>query len=397
MKYEKLSEEDLAKALESLQTGAASDISRDQLQTALHELQVHQIELEMQNRELREAQQELEESRDRYADLYDFAPVGYLTLDEAGRILEINLTGASILGRERSFLLGNPFMRYVHRTDDARLREHLQSTFQKTEKTTTEVRLATKNGDEVHVHLQSIAALEKDRKRCRSAMTDITAKINAERELREANDRLENKVQERTAQLDASLREKEALLKEVHHRIKNNLQVIASLLNMQSKQIKDGPTAEIFRESQQRVKAMALLHEELYGSANLASIELASYLRKLTALLFKSYQGSSKQIKLEVQAEEIFLDIDRAVPCGLIVNELVSNALKYAFLPRLLAERKDVLNEIRIALQAHPHGEVAPKISDNGVGLPDGFDFRHTESLGLQLVNTFNRTASRHY
>lgn len=205
----------------------------------------------------------------------------------------------------------------------------------------------------------------------------------------------------------ASLLEKETLLKEIHHRVKNNLQIISSLLRLQSRQIQDLQTLELFKESQNRVQAMALIHEKLYQSSNLAQIDFQQYITTLVKELFRSYDAHRRGISfrvninaLEAGLEDIsttgqitykqnppLLAIDTAIPCGLMINELVSNSLKYAF-------PDNRSGEICINLQFGEPQLISPieayqfilTIRDNGIGLPNAFDFRNTKSLGLQLV-----------
>ena len=187
-------------------------------------------------------------------------------------------------------------------------------------------------------------------------------------------------------QIKASLLEKEVLLKEIHHRVKNNLQIISSLLNLQSGYIGDEQVSQMFKESQNRVRSMALIHEKLYQSENLARIDFAEYVRDLTNYLFRMYGASSYGIKLEINADDVSLDIDMAIPCGLIVNELVSNSLKYAF--PIEPRQSESKGTIRIGLNSDNNGKLTLIVSDNGIGLPEGLDYRKTGSLGLQLVNT---------
>ena len=182
-------------------------------------------------------------------------------------------------------------------------------------------------------------------------------------------------------QIKASLREKEVLLKEIHHRVKNNLQVISSLLNLQSRYIEDQSVLELFQESQNRVRSMALIHEKLYRSQDLARINFAEYIRNLATHLVRSYRANSGPVSLKVDANDVSLSIDAAVPCGLIINELVSNSLKYAF-------KDGREGEIRIELRSDRDRQVTLIVADNGVGFPKDLDFRYTESLGMQLVNT---------
>jgi PAS domain S-box-containing protein len=184
--------------------------------------------------------------------------------------------------------------------------------------------------------------------------------------------------------LKASLREKEVLLKEIHHRVKNNLQVISSLLKLQAGYIRDKQTLEILQESQNRVRAMALIHEKLYQSKDLAKTDFAEYVRNLTRDIARSY-GSPHNIQLKINIAEIRLSIDAAIPCGLIINELVSNSLKYAF-PLNFAVHKTC--EISICLRVMSLESYVLTIADNGIGLPEHIDIYNTPSLGLQLVCT---------
>ena len=188
-------------------------------------------------------------------------------------------------------------------------------------------------------------------------------------------------VTERTraeARLRTSLAEKEVLLKEVHHRVKNNLQFVSSLLALQSAKIKDPKLASAIKESQQRVRAMALMHEQLYRGPNLASIPIARHITALCADLCRSYSVDPDRIALDLRVADMPLDLDRAIRCGLIVNELVSNAIQHAF----PAGRR---GRVTVRLDAIG-GYYELAVSDDGVGLPAGLDPLHTPSLGLQLV-----------
>ena len=179
----------------------------------------------------------------------------------------------------------------------------------------------------------------------------------------------------------ASLKEKEVLLKEIHHRVKNNLQVISSLLNLQANQIRDKETAQVFRDSQSRVKAMSLVHERLYQSSDLARIDFAGYVQDVTRHLLRSYQSGPRGVRLKVDVDPVSFNIDTAIPCALIINELVSNSLKYAF-----PNGKD--GEILIQLNQTDTDDLNLCISDNGIGFPQGISWEKTDSLGLQLVRS---------
>jgi two-component system, sensor histidine kinase PdtaS len=184
--------------------------------------------------------------------------------------------------------------------------------------------------------------------------------------------------------LKDSLQEKEILLKEIHHRVKNNLQVVASLLDIQASYCKDPEVLEMFRESRDRVHAIGIIHERLYLSKNLDRIDLGEYLQALASDLFDSYGTNREFVRLEVIAMPVPANIDTANSCGLIVHELVSNALKHAF-------QKNAPGAITIEVQTRIEEEtplIVVIVRDNGKGFPTNIDFRATESLGLQLVIT---------
>ena len=183
------------------------------------------------------------------------------------------------------------------------------------------------------------------------------------------------------AQLRGTLREKDVLLKEIHHRVKNNLQVISSLLNLQAAHVEDPQALQMFADSRDRIKSMALIHEKLYQSGNLARVSFGQYITGLTDQLLRAHAARPDAVALRREVEDISLDIDAAIACGLIVNELVSNALKHAF-----PDARQ--GEIVIRLHADQDGCVTLVVADNGVGLPPGTDLRAAETLGLQLVST---------
>lgn len=181
-------------------------------------------------------------------------------------------------------------------------------------------------------------------------------------------------------QLKASLVEKEILLKEIHHRVKNNLQVISSLLYLQSKGSDDTRVLGLLSESRHRLRSMALIHEQLYQTEHLDRVLAPRYLRSLTSYLFRSHSDHSGLVKLRLDIDSIWLTIDVAVPCGLLVNELLSNALKHAFAP-------GTPGETLVALKSSGKGDLRLVVADNGIGLPPDLDLQDPSGLGLQLVD----------
>jgi PAS domain S-box-containing protein len=182
------------------------------------------------------------------------------------------------------------------------------------------------------------------------------------------------------ANLRQSLKEKEVLLKEVHHRVKNNLQVISSILNLQKAYVRDKKTLELLHDSQNRIKSMAFVHESLYQTKDFSNINFSDYIGNVTRNLMHSYASPESPPELELDLAPIQLNLDIAIPCGLIINELLSNSLKYAF-------KNKPNGKIQLKL-TESKGNIKIVIADNGPGLPETVDYRNTESLGLQLVVT---------
>ncbi|MBU7029835.1 MAG: PAS domain-containing protein [Theionarchaea archaeon] len=235
----------------------------------------------------------------------------------------------------------------------------------RTSKFDVEVQMKHKSGRWLYIHSISKATKRDENGQVThitGVMVDITERKRAEEKIKQ------------------SLHEKEVLLREIHHRVKNNLQVVSSLLNLQSEYVKDGQYKKMFGESQNRIQSMALIHEKLYQSENLAEIDFKEYIISLVNGLVRSYEVTADKVSLVIEVEDVSLGIDTAIPCGLIINELVSNSLKHAFPDR----RK---GEITIRLRSI-NDMIELVVCDNGVGIPDDIDLKTTESLGLDLVTT---------
>lgn len=200
----------------------------------------------------------------------------------------------------------------------------------------------------------------------------------------QVQDKLAERIQTQ-GQLTASLLEKEILLKEVHHRVKNNLQIVSSLLRMQSRQIAEPGTSILFQEAQNRVQSMASIHEQFYQSPDLAQIDFKDYVRTLATNLFHSYGISQQQIGLSIAVEDISLTLDTAIPCGLIINELISNALKYAFPNHRTGKITIYLSSLHNKHSTN-YDQGILIISDDGIGISDTVDWETTPSLGLRIV-----------
>lgn len=303
----------------------------------------------------------------KFRGLLESAPDGIVVVDGDGRMVIVNTQVERIFGYTREELLGQPVELLVpsrYKGGHVGLRDgYLKDPHTRPMGAGRNLTGRRKDGSEIPVEI-SLSPMETEQGMLvTSIIRDITDRRRAEE------------------QIKASLREKEVLLKEIHHRVKNNLQVTSSLLKLQSGYIQDAKARELFAESQNRIRSMALVHEKLYQSSDLSRINFSDYVRSLANLLFRSFGEAAGRIALRIGGENIHLSVETAVPCGLIINELLSNALKHAF----PGGRK---GEVTIdLLQEAPH-RFSIRVRDTGVGLPPQLDFQRAETLGLQLVQT---------
>ena len=239
--------------------------------------------------------------------------------------------------------------------------------------------------------------------------SDISNQKKAEKYLQDAHDILEIKVQERTHELLEALEEKEMLLKEIHHRVNNNLQLISSLLNLQIPYIGHEKSAELFKESQNRVRSIAMVHEKLYQSKSLDRINFTDYTRNIISTLFQAYNVNLDSLRFELKMDDLNLNIETCIPCGLILTEIITNSIKHAFpvaescrpangkfssrgteSPKpsngTFASPEELEGRIFVELVCKDEA-ITLKIMDNGIGFPEDIDFKNSKSFGLQLVN----------
>ena len=457
------------------------------MRQTLHELGVHQIELEVQNEELRRTRVELEESRARYFDLYDLAPVGYVTISERGLILETNLTAVSLLGVVRSALVQQPLSRFIQKEDSNVLYRIQERIFETGEPQACDVRMVKSDGTPFWAHLTATIAQEAGgAPLCLVTLSNITERKQMNETLRESErnyrdlfdqaneglfimtldghlseinqafaemhghqlDELKNTdirlldvLRERTLQdradilrrvqagevvrfevehyhkdghifplgvtlslinlggqsvylafhqdltarrqatemLRSSLEEKTAMLREIHHRVKNSLQIVVSLLRLQTNRTESPEARTALRDVESRIFSMALLHEVLYRSASLSRIDFADYVKELCSHLLSPLGVAASRVQLDHQVDCRSLLLDQSVSCGLIITELVSNALKHAF-------PGDRAGRVLVELRETEERQVVLRVSDNGIGLPASFDPAQASTLGLRLI-----------
>lgn len=320
--------------------------------------------------EIKEAEEELRRSEEKYRAIYDQAYIGIAQVDLDGYFLNVNQQWCEISGYSDEELKGAHFNSLTapeYREMGETFREELKA--KRKDRVSFEKQNIHKDGSRIDLNVT--VATVKDREGepdyFVSVFEDITERKRNEQEL------------------VRSLREKEVLLREVHHRVKNNLQVISSILNLQTNFVDDENTLQILRESQNRIGSMSFIHESLYRTDEFASIDLAQYVKELSTNLHRSYYKNGDDIQLEHELENVDLDLDQAIPCGLIINELLSNALKYAF-----PEGQEGKVHIGVHEEEKEDGnmEVKIRIADNGVGLPEGYEIGESDSLGLQLVSS---------
>lgn len=299
-----------------------------------------------------------------FHDLMESAPDAMIIVDESGKIVLINSQAEKIFGWPRDELVGQTLEVLIptrYHAGHVGLRKHyFDKPAVRPMGSSLDLFGLRRNGSEfpVEVSLSPLAA--EDKKYTISAIRDITDRKRVEERIR------------------ASLREKEVLLKEVHHRVKNNLQVISSIINLQAETIEDEHIKQLFSDTRARVRSIALVHERLYESKNLDNIDFKDYVEGLVRDLCESFAIDGARIETDFKIHDLSLDLDKVINCGLIVNELVTNSLKYAF-------PGNRPGKISISLESHDSMAVL-SVSDNGIGIPESLVLGSTGTLGLMLV-----------
>lgn len=299
--------------------------------------------------------------------IFEYAPDAIILVDGGGRIVKVNAQTEAMFGYQRGELVGNSvelliperFARQhvVHRTG------YLAAPRTRTMGAGIALFGKRKDGSEVPVDIMLSPLDVAEHPLVLGVVRDVTERKRFETQALEA---------------------REMHLKEVHHRVKNNLQVISSLLYLQSAHTSDSKVLELLTESRNRVNSIALIHEKLYRSEGLVRLDFGPYVGDLVASLFGAYGMNSDRLRARTHINGVMLEVDTAIPLGLIINELVSNALKHAF-------PSEGSGEVWVELESIGERQFRLVVGDNGVGLPEGFDWRASSSLGLRLVNDLTR------
>jgi PAS domain S-box-containing protein len=313
--------------------------------------------------ERKRAEQELRASEERFRLLVEDAPNAMIMVDQAGTIALLNSEAERLFGYKRAELLGKPVEALVperFRETHPQLRGGYHDLAQvRAMGAARDLYGLRRDGTEVPIEIGLNPVRTTEGEFVLASVVDITERKRAQE------------------QIGAALQEKTVLLNEIHHRVKNNLQVISSLLNLQAGRARDPAVRALISESRDRVQAMALIHQLLFERRDWARVQLGPYLRRLSDLLSSTYGRG--RIELAVDADDVELDVQRAVPCGLLVNELVTNAFKHAF-------PGDRTGQIHIELRRETEADAMLRVSDTGRGLPADLDIDRIQSLGMQLI-----------
>ncbi|WP_414468584.1 histidine kinase N-terminal 7TM domain-containing protein [Methanobacterium sp. ACI-7] len=311
----------------------------------------------------KKVEEALRESENRYKILTHVSPDAVIVFIDK-KIVFANEATAELLGaKDTDEIIGRSLEEIIH-PDYIEIAKKQYNLAENDRKYSdyTEEKIIRKDGTTIYIEAGTVPTIFNNKKAVQSVVRDITPRKNLEKELKK------------------SLDEKDIMMKEIHHRVKNNLIVISSLLNMQSRYIKDKEALDIFTESKNRAKSMALIHEKLYQSNDLKRINFGNYLRTLAQEIFQTYRGNSDNTTLNTNVDDIMLDINTSIPLGLIVNELISNCFKHAFKSN---------EKGQIWVNFHQKGEEFKVIiRDDGDGFPEDIDITNAKSMGLMLVNS---------
>ncbi len=350
-------------AVEMMRLGARDYITKtpNMVDILTHRINsiVHDMELE---KELMQTKEALTESESKYRKLFDIANDAIFVADaETGNLTYANKKAQELIGIPLEKIIGMHQSQLHPKEDAKKYRKIFEQHIQNGAAITENIFVLNRDKKKIPVEISASVTEIGGKKFIQGIFRDVTERKQIEK------------------QLKTSLREKEVLFRELHHRTKNNMQVISSLLNIQSAFINNEQVSKIFRETQSRIRSISLVHEKLYQSEDLSNINLYDYIKDLADTLLSGYRMNSEQISIGFDADAVLISIDTAISCGLIANEIITNSLKYAF-------GDNGTGNIKVVIRTMEDSNIELRISDNGIGLPDGFDFDNTKTLGLKLV-----------
>lgn len=332
-------------------------------------------------------------SIEQFRQVIEAAPTGMLMIDAEGKIVLVNSQIEKLFGYPRQELTGQSVEMLVpsryRRGHAIYRRDHFGSPRARPMGMGRDLFALRQDGAEIPIEIGLNPLHTSQGEFVLSSVIDITERKRTEQEkselllqLQTLNAQLEQRVAQRTSDLSTALKEREVLLQEIHHRVKNNLQVISSLINVQLSSLTDRSNAQALEDCRARVAAIALIHEKLYQSRDYAQVPFSEYARSLVRSVFATSDLRNSTIKLDLAIDELSLSVEAAVPCGLILNELVTNALKHAFKNR-------ASGTIAVWLRIVDSDQVRLTVKDDGVGFDKKLDLGRPTSLGMQLVTIF--------
>jgi hypothetical protein len=323
------------------------------------------------------AENALEESRASFKTMFDAANDLLYIIDHQGRFLEVNNAVIAQLGYTREELIGSSPLRLMSAYDDCVVKEYPPLRPMR-----YPITLRAKDGKQLMVETHVVPGLWLGQPAVFGIARDMTEHMRQQEALRESNLALSAEVEERRRaeeKIASSLLEKEVMLKEIHHRVKNNMQIIISMLNLQKPSVVDARDQEIFLDCMSRIKSMALVHEKLYQSGDLGDIDFEDYIRSFVSYLFNAYVSDPAKVRLSVNVTKARWNIDKAVVLGLILNEIISNSIKYAF-----PDGRE--GNVFVNLGQGPDDTYVLEVGDTGVGIPEDTLKKNNSTLGLRLI-----------
>ncbi|MEI6386659.1 MAG: histidine kinase dimerization/phosphoacceptor domain -containing protein [Spirochaetota bacterium] len=350
--------EEIASARKALLPECVDPLLPEEIEAILHELRVHQVELEMQNEELRRVQERLEETAAGWFELYDLAPIGYVTIGgDKGLVSEANLMASSLLGCPRSQLIGKPFSMFVHEDGQDSLYLHRKALLETGKAQACELRLVKMNGTVFWAALQGNRSSPADSS-YRIALMDVTECKHSEASQRDL------------------FRQKEALIREIYHRANNNMQVISAILSFHAEALDDPRLTEAINDTQDRILSLAIVNRKLFEAKDLSRVNLRTYILELVAELGKKHKG---RLKLVAELQDVFVLADTAIPCGLTLSELIGNSLRHAY-----PAGEECYLEIGLGIDATK--TITIRVADRGIGVPADFEILKSKHIGLRSV-----------